>query len=255
MSSDNPFSPTFHEPTPFSATPSNTEIRNVVPELGDIFQYAWNTWKYHLGLLVGATVIIFALFFMLGVISGFIGAALQQNGEPTPASSIFGTVFSIFNNLLSIFLGIGYLKLMLDLLRGKPTSISTLFSGGDRFLSILGFSILFGLMLFGGFLLLIVPGVIMLFRFWPAYYLVVDRSVPVMKSFGMAWEITRGNSANTFLLMLSAFGIGILGMLACGIGLFFSQPLALLLFCTAYLMMSGQLNARSVNPNPFSQPV
>jgi uncharacterized membrane protein len=223
--------------------------------VGDIFTYAWNTWKANLGLLVGATLIIFALSFGLSFVGGIAGAALRQNGEATPASTLVTTVFSIINNVISIFLGIGYLRLMLDLLRGKATSISTLFSGGDRFLSTFGFSLLFGLMLFGGFLLLIVPGVIMLFRFWPAYYLVVDRSVPVMKSFGMAWEITRGNSANTFLLMLSAFGIGILGMLACGIGLFFSQPLALLLFCTAYLMMSGQLNARSVNPNPFSQPV
>jgi uncharacterized membrane protein len=150
----------------------------------------------------------------------------------------------VFNNVIQIFLGIGEVKMVLALLRGQPSSINTLFSGGERFLPTLGFSILFGLLLLGGLILLIIPFFILLFMFWPAYYLVVDRRTPVMQSFGLATEISRGNTLNTLLLTLSSMGIGLLGFLACGVGILFAQPLAMAVFGSGYLMMSGQLDPK-----------
>jgi len=100
-------------------------------------------------------------------------------------------------------------------------------------------------MIFAGLLLLIVPGVIVIFRFWPAYYSVVDRHVPVMKSFGLAYEITRGNSLNSFLLWICRVAIGFIGLLVCLVGIVFAQPLVLLMVGAGYLMMSGQLGGPS----------
>jgi uncharacterized membrane protein len=80
-----------------------------------------------------------------------------------------------------------------------------------------------------------------MFRFWPAYYLVVDRHVPVMKSFGLAYEITRGNSLNSFLIWICGTAIAFIGLLACFVGIVFAQPLVLLMVSAGYLMMSGQL--------------
>lgn len=245
MSTDNPYEPSFNQPEqPASVSVSNVEVRNTVPEFGDIFRHAWDTWKNNLALVVGASVIAFAISIALSIIAGLTEVGLQDNGRPTVASTTAAVIFNIVGNIIQIFLGIGEVRLLCALLRGQPGEISMLFSGGERFLPTLGVSLLFGLMLLGGFLLLIVPGVIILFKFWPCYYLVIDRSVPVMKSFGLASETTRGNSLNSFLIFLSAIGIGLLGVLACVVGTVFAQPLAMLVICCGYLMMSGQLIAR-----------
>lgn len=245
MSTDNPYEPRFNQPEePVSPSVSNAQVRNVVPEFTDIFRHAWDTWKNNLALVVGAALVVFGITFALSIVAGLTELGLQDNGRSTAASNSVAVIFNIVSNILQIFLGIGQVQLMCALLRGQPAEISMLFAGGGRFWATLGVSILFGLMLFGGFLLLIVPGVIILFKFWPCYYLVVDRSVPVMKSFGLAAETTRGNSLNTFLIGLCAMGIGLLGVLACVVGVLFAQPLAMLLICCGYLMMSGQLIAR-----------
>jgi hypothetical protein len=245
MSNENPYAPSFPEPSYDRAPVAvDGEIRNVVPEFGDIFRHAWNTWKDNLGLLVGATLIVLGVSFVLSFGAGFIQALLQQQGKPTFSSILVGVFFNVFNNVIQIFLGIGEVKMVLALLRGQPSSINTLFSGGERFLPTLGFSILFGLLLLGGLILLIIPFFILLFMFWPAYYLVVDRRTPVMQSFGLATEISRGNTLNTLLLTLSSMGIGLLGFLACGVGILFAQPLAMAVFGSGYLMMSGQLDPK-----------
>jgi hypothetical protein len=245
MSNENPYAPSFPEPSYDRAPVAvDGEIRNVVPEFGDIFRHAWNTWKDNLGLLVGATLIVLGVSFVLSFGAGFIQALLQQQGKPTFSSILVGVFFNVFNNVIQIFLGIGEVKMVLALLRGQPSSINTLFSGGERFLPTLGFSILFGLLLLGGLILLIIPFFILLFMFWPAYYLVVDRRTPVMQSFGLATEISRGNTLNTLLLTLSSMGIGLLGFLACGVGILFAQPLTMAVFGSGYLMMSGQLDPK-----------
>ncbi len=246
MSNENPYAPSFPEPSyDRTSTVLDGEIRNVVPEFNDILRHAWNTWKDNLGLLVGATLIVFVSSFVLSFGASFIQALLQQQGKPTLSSTLVGSGLGLFNNLLQTFLGIGEVKMVLALLRGQPTSINALFSGGERFLPTLGFSILFVLLLTGGLILLIIPFFILLFMFWPAYYLVIDRRTPVMQSFGLATEISRGNTLNVLRLSLFSFGIGLLGLLACGVGILFAQPLAMALFGSGYLMMSGQLDPKT----------
>jgi hypothetical protein len=246
MSNENPYAPSFPEPS-YDRTPVavDGQIRNVVPEFGDIFRHAWNTWKDNLGLLVGTALIVIGISFAFGIVGSIFQTALQQQGKPTLTSVLFAVFFNLFNNAIQIFLGIGEIKLILALLRGQPASINMLFSGGERFLPTVGFSILFGLLLMGGLILLIIPFFILLFMFWPAYYLVVDRRTPVMQSFGLATEVSRGNTLNTLLLTLSSMGISLLGILACGVGILFAQPLAMALFGSGYLMMSGQLDTRT----------
>jgi len=242
MSSDNPFAPIFNETPPSSRELAGSgDITNVVPDFGEIFQNAWNTWKNNLGLVVGAAVLVLGISMVVSFLGGMFEGLMLENGKATLGSSIFNFLFAIANNLLSIFLGIGNVRLTLALLRGQPASVSMIFSGIDKLLPAFFVSLLFGLMIFGGLLLLIVPGVIVMFRFWPAYYLVVDRHVPVMKSFGLAYEITRGNSLNSFLIWICGTAIAFIGLLACFVGIVFAQPLVLLMVSAGYLMMSGQL--------------
>lgn len=74
---------------------------------------------------------------------------------------------------------------------------------------------------------------------------VIDRKTPVMQSFSLAREITKGNELTTFLMGLLAMGIVLIGVLALCVGLVFAQPLAAMLFACGYLIMSGQLDPKA----------
>jgi hypothetical protein len=248
MSSENPYAaPSFSGlQTTANPLPNDLEIRNVKADLNDILSYSIKVWKENLGLLVGATAIIFGISIGMGVISGFGEIVLKGgfNEPPNAGSTVFKGVSNIVTNLIQVFLGIGNVQLLLALLRGRPATIGMLFNGGERFLPALGVSILLGLAVLAGIVLLIIPGIIVALFYWPAYSLVVDRKTPVMQSFSLARVVTIGNEVTSLLIMFLSIGIVMLGLLALCVGLLFAQPLAALLFSCAYLTMSGQLDPR-----------
>ena len=223
------------------------EVRNVVPEFGDIFNYAIKVWKENLQLVVLAALIVIGISFGIGFFNQVVQIILQGgfDAKPNAASTLFSVGAGLVANVVQIFLTIGQIQFSLNLLRGKPAELAMIFQGGERFLPTLGFSLLFGLAMMLGFVLFIIPGFIILFLFWPGYYLVIDRRTSVFESFGLARMITKGNVLNTLLLVLTSAGITMAGFLAFCIGIIFAQPLVVLLGGTAYLMMSGQLDPKS----------
>jgi len=248
MSYDNPYaSPSFSTESPISPFQiGNGEIRNVKAEIGDIFNYALKVWKENFGILIGATLIVFGLAFGLAFFQGFVESMLKGiDQRPTAASTIFSLIFGILSNVFQAFVGIGNLYLMLALLRRQPASIDMLFGGGERLLPTIGVSIFLGLAITVGFLLLIIPGIIVMLFYWPSYYLVIDRRMPVMRSFAVARTITKGNEITAFVMGLLALAIFVVGVLALCVGIVAAQPLALLMFACAYLMMSGQIDTQT----------
>jgi len=207
----------------------------------EVFSYAWNVWKNNLGLLVGVTLVS-------GIIGGvFNGLAelaplFAQGNDPTFAF-VFLAILQIVSWLVQVFVGIGISKICLQLAKTGRSDFGVMFSGGDRLLPMLGFSIVSGLALVLGLVLLIVPGILMLLFFWGAYYQVVDGRSSVFGSFSDAYQYGRLNVGTTLVIGLAGFGITIIGVLALCVGLLFAVPLVMMMWAVAYLMMSGQISS------------
>ena len=93
-----------------------------------------------------------------------------------------------------------------------------------------------------GLIACIVPGILLMLMWWPAYYLVVDEKAGVMESFSVAGNITRGNWGAAILLWLISLAVSMAGVLALCIGILFAAPFVAMMWAVAYLMMSGQIN-------------
>jgi len=72
----------------------------------------------------------------------------------------------------------------------------------DRFLPFVGIYILAVLGMMLGFLLLIVPGIILVVRWLPLLPAVIDRDEAAMDSFADSWEMTRGSGWSIFGVFL-----------------------------------------------------
>jgi uncharacterized membrane protein len=130
----------------------------------------------------------------------------------------------------------------------------------DKFLQSLGFMLLVMVVALVSLPLLYVPLIVLFFLYWPSYYLVIDGKCGVMDSFNAAQRIAEGNKLTTFLVMLVGAGFTMLGEMACLVGLFFAIPLVSIMWCTAYLMMSGQIpipprpHPPGYGPNTYGPP-
>lgn len=250
----NPYAPS--APIPFEPkVPSALRgpITNQRPSMEEIMGHAWEVWKSNLGLLVGTTLVVFAISWAIALPLGFVQAAIEANGEKEVAA-IVGGLGNIVAQLVQIFLGIGQAQIALKLARSENAEFVDLFNGGPRFLWVLLVSLLFGAAVFAGVLACVVPGIIVAMILWPVYWLVVDDRAGVLKSFSVAHEITQGNLGTVFVLGLVSFGINLLGIFALCVGILFAAPLVTMIWATAYLMMSGQLHLRQPTlPNVYAK--
>ena len=103
--------------------------------------------------------------------------------------------------LLKMVVGIVAGYLLLDAMVRKTGLRSG--KGQDTFLTFFGLSLLSGVAVLVGMLLLIIPGLFLIARWSIAQPLVVARGDGVMQAFGESWERTRGNEFQILIAMLA----------------------------------------------------
>ena len=239
------------------ATPGGPIVNQQVT-VEQVFNYAWQIWQVNLGLLVGVTLVVAVITNGASYLMQGVEFALRENDAPEAAIAV-SLLNSALNVVIQTFLGIGQTQIILKLVRRQQAEFSELFSGGPLFLPMLGFNILYGLAIGLGLVLLIVPGIILLLMWWPAYYLVLERKAGVIESFSLATTVTQNNWGTAFVMALLSMGIMLLGCMALCIGVLFAAPLVGVMWATAYLMMSGQLSpygqmAGQMMPGQFAPP-
>ena len=121
-------------------------------EIGSVFQHAWARWRDNLGLLIGTTC------FILGVTT--IGGVIEEVLTEFDNSLFLAKLTSWTTTAIETFVEIGMAKICLALCRNQRADFSMLFSGGDKLLPVIGMSILYGLAVLLGLVLLIIPGII-----------------------------------------------------------------------------------------------
>jgi hypothetical protein len=259
----NPYASPSGFDAPWQGRFGDAEVGNQQITVSAILNEANVLWQNQLGLLIGMTVLMFV------IIAGFqlIGSQVLLHvvgrihwNLVWPASSLLWLGMLV----LQTFLTVGQIQLCLKMCRREPFEFSDLFNGGSRFvpalmasliveipsevlatLARLAFDELLGLSgndaRIASVWLMGLVALVFNLLFWPYYYLVIDEKASVLESFGMAYRVTEGNRATSFLMWLCSALIILVGLLACIVGVVAAIPLTMMMQAVAYLMMSGQM--------------
>jgi uncharacterized membrane protein len=147
--------------------------------------------------------------------------------------------------IIGTFFQVGQLRIFLTAARGGRPELGTLVSGSDRFLPLLGTTLLLSLIVLFGYVLLIIPGIILALGLGFAQFYCVDAGMGPVESLKHSWEATKGHKGKIFLFGLAAFGISLLGLLACCVGFYVATPLVWLAFAIIYVRLSGYVEPPS----------
>jgi len=169
-----------------------------------------------------------------------------QSGQDNDLS-LQGNVISM---VVSVFLMLGLTRIGLNIVSGKPFGVGMMFSGGKWLLKGFAAYLVYMVMVSAGFILLIVPGVILLLRFGMYQNAIVDRNMGVIASLGYSWELTKGNGANLFVILLFAILIILAGCIAMLVGMLFAFPVMFLMWIVAYRWL--QYGGRAVMDDPVT---
>lgn len=208
----------------------------------EALRFGWQTLKRNLGLAVGVGV--------AGAIASMLMSGLGQATERAPA---LATGFALAGQVVQAFVGIVWFRLALLLHDGRAVALRDLLPDWMTFLSYLAVSILYGLLVAAGLVLLVVPGIYLAVRYGLVGFLVVDERADVLGSFRRSSELTRGVRWSLFVLGIALLGINLLGALAFGVGLLFTIPLTAFAAARAYRQLE-QRASEHVSPITLGEP-
>ncbi len=179
-----------------------------------------------LGFKVAKKNILFFLgIFVITIFISSIGNSLQSNLEE---QMLLFTLVSLIFWVISIILDMGILRINLKFIDSKKPKYKDLFVlNWKAILNYILSSILVGLIVLIGFILLIVPGIILAIRLQYSGYLIVDKNLGAIEAIKKSWKITKGNAWHLFAFSLAIIGINIIGLLALVIGLLVTVPLSM----------------------------
>jgi len=174
----------------------------------ELFSKSWNIVKSNLN--------VFIIFALVGLAStlydGFVGdntIDIQAilNGETVEQDGLSGllgiaTFLAVFPQMI----------LYLRSAQGKKPSVGEIMSElGSKFFPLLGLLILMGLIIVGGLVLLIVPGIIFIGWFVLAPYVLIDQKLGIIDSLKKSKELSKGYFGAIWTVLLVSVLISIFG--------------------------------------------
>jgi uncharacterized membrane protein len=175
---------------------------------------------------------------MLAVVAIALLAELVVNLIELSVNSFFGRVlFSVIGLVVGSVVSLGIYKMALMITIGAPPSLGQAFTY-DRWGQWIGFSIVYGLMVGIGLALCIVPGLFVLALFGMAPYFFIERGLSLGEALSASREAASGRGYAVPVLL--SIMVGVLGLIACGVGFLITAPAAYIAVAFLYRNATGQ---------------
>lgn len=181
--------------------------------VGEVISETFSIYGENLGALLGSAIVVF-------VVVGLIAGLLQVSG---------GLILALLGAAVRVAGQALYTGFVVELVRDvrdgrRDETVGDLFSAAMPFiLPLIGFGILFGIGVAIGFLLIVIPGLILL-TFWSvgAPAIVIEGASPI-DAFRRSWQLVRGEAWPVFGVLLLVFVIvvavqAVLGAIGAAIG-------------------------------------
>lgn len=201
----------------------------------EAISFGWNTMKNNLGFFIRLLIVVGLLLFVPEIIGGFLK-------EDAPGLSI---VVSIASWVLYVVIHMGLIKIPLKFCDNEKSNLADLFSCFHLFFKYLFGAILYGLVILGGIILLIIPGIIWAIKFMFFGYFIVDQGLGPIEALKRSAMITKGAKWDLFIFGLLVFLINVLGLFCLLIGLFATIPTTMVAMAFVYRKLQTQTQLTS----------
>ena len=196
------------------------------PDAGAALSYGWKKFQENAGPMLVVVLIPVAAQIVLGLI-----------GRSVIHSLAAALLFQVLGVVVSAIAGIGVYRMALMITAGEPPDVGQAFRY-DRMGGWIVFSFVFGLLVALGLILCIIPGLLFLAYFGFAPFFFIDRG----SSLGDALTASRQavQSKGLAFAVLLSIVVGVLGLIACIVGVFVTEAVAYVAVAYLYRYATGQ---------------
>jgi len=208
---------------------SNLGVKSVISE-------AWKILKKDVKFFLILGLILFAGQFLLQLLANW----LSDQGY-----SAMQLTFSLIQWGVQMYVGLIMLLVGIKAVRGESLTFDKiLVQDFETIKNYLFVSIVYGLIIFGGVLLLIVPGIIWGLTYGLATYLAADKQLGVKEALSRSKQLTSGNRLKIAAIGLVLLVINILGAIPLGLGVIVTAPLSMLAGAVIYTRLADKNDSK-----------
>lgn len=215
----------------------STEIRLQKKfKIAELFREAWKITSNHLGKLI-----LFLILFILVVTAAYL---LIQTFLPVTDNSPWYTVLSnaFFQQVVNALAALGITNVFLKFSNYEPVKVADLFNKFKLLPTYFFSSLIGGLAVVLGLVLLIIPGIIVALRFSLFSYFIIDKNAGIFEALEESWDTVKGVTGKLLVFFLACILVNFLGLLCLGIGLFVTIPLTGIATALLYRTLWTQTN-------------
>jgi hypothetical protein len=214
-------------------TPPSVPTTVVRPTVSDTLGLGWATMKKFFPELI----LILFILVIFSLPMGFVNIFVEKDSS---GRSFFEIINFFYGLIIMAPLQYGAIYLLLKAIRGEEFHVNEMFNAYRQTLQIGAASLLVGVIVVLGLILLIVPGIIFACRLAMVPYLVMDRKMQAVEAVRKSWEITKGHSWSIFGLGFTSFWIIIAGVICLVVGVFPAIIWVSLAFAAMYEAIAGR---------------
>jgi uncharacterized membrane protein len=198
--------------------------------MGEAIRFGWDTMKNNIGFFIGLLIVAFLIENLPGILSNVVASDLP----------IIAAVLSFAGAILGLVVQMGLIKVSLKFCDGVKGTFDDLLSSFNLVLKFIIGGILYFLIVLGGTILLIVPGIIWGIKFSLFPYFIVDDNLGPVEAIKASGNATDGAKWDLFLFGLLLGLINVAGALVFFIGLFATIPASMVAYAYVYRNLSGK---------------
>lgn len=199
-----------------------------------LLREAWGLTKKNYWLILGFLVIYLLLSFGLKILQG-------------DGSNIIILLISI---VVSVLLKFWSTRFSIWIARGQEIKFASIFRGFGNFKEYFITNIILGLIVLGGFILLIVPGIIWSLKYFLAPYYSLEQGLKYKEALKASANATKGVRGKILLFWILFLLIILVSIIPVGLGLLATLPMAVVLYGLLYVRLSSQIVNQNTMPNP-----
>lgn len=216
--------------------------------------WGWRRFTENVGPVLLAALFAVAVFIAVGVVGTLVTAVLGGNSPRMGFDQGFGMGFGmaeqtpgfadipsqVLQNVAGAMVSALFAKAALDVADGAPFNLFGAF-GRLNFVNVLVLGLLLGIATTIGFLLCILPGIVIAFlTFLSTYALVDGEGQSPIEAIKTSYRLVTANLGESLLLILLCILVVIAGALALCVGLLVALPVTTLATAYAYRWFSGR---------------
>ncbi len=206
--------------------------------IGEAIRFGWNTMRHNIGFFIGLLIVAFLIENLPGIIAHFASRDFP----------LISFVLYLVGWLLGFVVHMGLIKISLRFCDGIKGKLNDLLSSFNLLLPFIAGSIVYVLIIFGGFVLFIIPGIIWGIKFSLFPYFIVDEGLGPIEAMKASSRATTGAKWDLFLFGLLLGLINFVGAIVFFIGLFATISTSMVAYAYVYRDLGGLVEGVKKDP-------